>query len=252
MALRYFLKINYQGTQYHGWQIQKNARSVQAILNHSLSQILGEEISLSGSGRTDTGVHALQQYAHFDTTCPLHLQEHMHKFNALLPHDISIQAILPVKDNAHSRFDAYQRSYQYHIHARKDPFLHAFSYYFRPDLDLNSMNLAASRLASGKERDYACFSKSRSSQETSLCRIEHAEWLRINEFRVVFHITANRFLRNMVRAIVGTLLDIGTHKISLTDFEEILESKDRRKAGRSVPAQGLYLSEVRYPEEIFL
>ncbi|WPP49428.1 tRNA pseudouridine(38-40) synthase TruA [Catalinimonas niigatensis] len=250
--MRYFIKIKYKGTQYHGWQIQANATSIQAVLSLALSQILREDISLSGSGRTDTGVHALQQYAHFDTTRTLNLQEHMHKFNALLPHDISIQEILPVKDEAHSRFDAYQRSYQYHIHQHKDPFLHEFSYLFRPELDLDRMNLSATWLVTGKERDYACFSKSRSSQETSLCRIDHAEWVRIDPYRLVFHITANRFLRNMVRAIVGTMLDIGTHKMSHGGFEAILHSKDRKKAGRSVPAQGLYLSQVNYPGEIFL
>ena len=250
--MRYFLKLSYKGPQYHGWQIQANALSVQAIFNETLSQVLREDISRSGSGRTDTGVHALQQYAHFDTTQALHLQDHLHKFNALLPHDISIQAILPVREDAHSRFDAYQRSYEYHIHQRKDPFLHEFSYHFRPELDLDSMNLAAAQLATDKERDYACFSKSRSSQETTLCKIAHAEWTRFDAFRIVFHISANRFLRNMVRAIVGTMLDIGTHRISLEDFEEILQSKDRKRAGRSVPAQGLYLSQVRYPDEIFL
>lgn len=250
--MRYFIKIKYQGTHYHGWQIQTNATSIQAVLSLALSQILREEISLSGSGRTDTGVHALQQYAHFDTTHTLNLRDHMHKFNALLPHDISIQEILPVKEEAHSRFDAYQRSYQYHIHQYKDPFLHEFSYLFRPELDLDLMNRSATWLATGIERDYACFSKSRSSQETTLCRIDHAEWLRLDEFRIVFHITANRFLRNMVRAIVGTMLDIGTHKINLKDFEKIIHSKDRKRAGRSVPAQGLYLSKVNYPDEIFL
>ncbi len=250
--MRYFLKISYRGTRYHGWQIQSNAVSIQAILNKALSQVLREEISASGSGRTDTGVHAIQQYAHFDATQPLDIQHHLHKFNALLPHDIVINDIIPVKNHAHSRFDACLRRYEYHIHQHKDPFLHEFSYHFRPELDIDRMNAAALQLASGQERDYACFSKSRSSQNHFLCRIEHAVWQKPDDLRSVFYISANRFLRNMVRAIVGTMLDIGMHKISPDDFEGILQSKDRRHAGRSVPAEGLYLSQVDYPDEIFL
>lgn len=249
--MRYFLQISYKGTQYHGWQVQQNAKSIQAIINDTLSQILGEEIRVTGSGRTDTGVHAVQQYAHFDTTQKLNPDEHMYRFNALLPHDISIQAVLPVADNAHSRFDAQQRTYQYHIHQQKNPFLYGYSYYFRPELDLERMNLAAAQLASSNERDYECFSKSRSSQQNYFCTIEMAEWQKKDNSRLVFHISANRFLRNMVRAIVGTMLDIGMHKISLEDFENILQSKDRKKAGRSVPAEGLYLSQVNYPPKIF-
>ncbi|MDF9795152.1 tRNA pseudouridine38-40 synthase [Catalinimonas alkaloidigena] len=249
--MRYFLQISYKGSRYHGWQIQKNAKSIQAIINDTLSKILGEEISITGSGRTDTGVHAVQQYAHFDTSKKLIPEESQYRFNALLPHDISIQAVLPVTDNAHSRFDAHQRNYQYHIHQVKSPFLYGFSYYFRPRLDLEKMNIAAAQLATGEEQDYECFSKSRSSQQNYLCKIEQAEWQKKDHSRIVFYISANRFLRNMVRAIVGTMLDIGTHKISLNDFEKILQSKDRKRAGRSVPAEGLYLSQVSYPPEIF-
>lgn len=250
--MRYFLQISYKGTQYHGWQVQQNAKSVQAILNQTMSKILGQEISISGSGRTDTGVHAMQQFAHFDIEQPLDIQESIYRFNALLPHDISVQAIYPVTDTAHTRFDALQRSYQYHIHQAKDPFLHEYSYYFRPSLDLSAMNEAAALLADKQEHDYGCFSKSGSGQQSNLCVIEHAEWLPHTHERLIFHITANRFLRNMVRAIVGTMLDIGTYRISIDDFKEILQSQDRKKAGRSVPAEGLYLSKVRYPSEIFL
>lgn len=249
--MRYFLKISYKGSEYHGWQVQQNARSVQGLINETLSKILGEDISVAGSGRTDTGVHALEQYAHFDTSQLLDLQQHLYRFNALLPDDIVVHEILPVQKNAHARFDAQLRSYQYHIHQEKNAFLKGYSYYFRPELDILLMNQAATKLACGQEQDYACFNKSGGGQENTLCRIGQAHWLQKENSRLVFHISANRFLRNMVRAIVGTMLDIGSRRISLEQFDEILHSGKRSKAGRSVPAEGLYLSEVCYPQEIF-
>jgi tRNA pseudouridine38-40 synthase len=250
--LRYFLEIRYRGTLYHGWQIQQNALSVQEVIEEALHKVIPGNSGLSGSGRTDTGVHALQQFAHFDTDQKLNTLQLQHQLNAMLPHDIAVQAIIPVKGDAHARFDARIRAYQYHIHQQKDPFLLDQSYFFKPALHLENMNEAASLLADGKDRDYACFSKAGGGQESTLCRVYTACWQQTDQHRLVFHISANRFLRNMVRAIVGTLIEVGTGKISRERFVQILQSNNRQQAGRSVPAEGLYLSRVEYPRDIFL
>jgi tRNA pseudouridine38-40 synthase len=249
--LRYFLKISYRGTNYHGWQKQHNALGIQTVVENALQKVLGHDTDLSGSGRTDTGVHALQQYAHFDTDTALSPGECRHQLNAVLPKDIAVLEVLPVRDQAHARFDAVCRSYEYHIHQFKNPFLIDQSYFLRIPLNLERMNQAAALLADSQEKDYACFSKSGGSQQHTLCQIHIAQWYVHGSQQLIFNISANRFLRNMVRAIVGTLIEVGSGRISLQHFSNILDSQDRRQAGRSVPAQGLYLSEVAYPSEIF-
>ena len=250
--MRYFLEISYQGTRYHGWQKQHNALGIQTVIEKALQKLSSQPIEIRGSGRTDTGVHALQQWAHFDAELPMTPKNYYHRLNAILPHDIAIRSIWQVKDNAHARFDAEVRSYEYHLHQDKNPFLYNLSYYFRPALDLDRMNACTATLADGEERDYSSFSKSGGGQDHFLCRVFKAKWEKTVDDRLVFHISANRFLRNMVRAIVGTVMEVGCGRMDLSDFEQIILSRDRREAGRSVPAEGLYLSEVRYPQEIFL
>lgn len=217
---------------------------MQQVINEALSKVLGETITVMGSGRTDTGVHARGQVAHFDTAQVL-TDHDAFRFNAVLPPDISIATLYPVATNLHARFSAVSRRYVYQLHQYKDPFLHQRSYYFRPPLDIALMNQAAQGLITPEPRHYACFSKSGSSTSDE-CRIEQAEWRAIESGRWAFEITADRFLRGMVRAIVGTLLDIGTHKTDLDTFQAIVASQDRSHAGRSVPACGLYLMEVKY------
>ncbi len=250
--MRFFLEISYQGSQYHGWQKQHNAQGIQTVIEEALQKLLRQPVQVSGSGRTDTGVHACQQWAHFDAVLALVPENFLHRMNALLPRDIAVQSLWQVRETAHARFDAVCRSYEYHIHQEKSPFLNNLSYFFAITLDLERMNTCADSIADGVERDYRCFSKSGSSQDHHLCRIFSANWERTKNGRLIFRISANRFLRNMVRAIVGTLLEVGSGRMDHSDFEQILAGRDRRKAGRSVPAEGLYLCEVRYPQEIFL
>ena len=249
--MRYFLEISYRGSRYHGWQKQHNALGIQTVIEDALQKILRQPTEISGSGRTDTGVHARQQFAHFDTIQPIAPSDCRLRLNAVLPEDIAILSVREVSAQAHTRFDALSRSYEYHLHQIKNPFLIGQSYLFTVPLNVDKMNEAAALIADGQERDYACFSKSGGGQENNLCRISSAQWQINTPHRLVFYISANRFLRNMVRAIVGTLLEVGTGRITIERFYEILASRDRRQAGRSVPAQGLYLSEVVYPPEIF-
>jgi len=246
---RYFIEIAYQGTAYHGWQVQNNAISVQEVLNKALRILLRDpELETTGAGRTDTGVHAKQLYAHFDVAAEgviLLPERFLHAINGLLPHDIAVKALLPVADEAHARFDATQRSYEYHVHFEKDPFRNNYSLYARDKPDLNKMNEAAKYLL-GKQ-DFSCFSKSNTQVFTNNCDIRRAEWIADADGHLVFHITADRFLRNMVRAIVGTLLEIGIKNRDIHFMKEVIASKNRSLAGTSVPAQGLYLTEVTYP-----
>jgi tRNA pseudouridine38-40 synthase len=241
--LRYFIKLAYNGTQYHGWQYQPNAASVQETMNKAFSTILNSEISLMGAGRTDTGVHAKEMYAHFDFDAPFDIPNLIHKLNSFLPKDIVVYDIFPVADEAHTRFDATKRTYEYHINTFKDAFLQEQSWYFHQKLDLVLMNQAAKSLL--KHTDFQCFSKVNTDVNTFDCTIFEAYWKQEND-RLVFTISANRFLRNMVRSIVGTLINIGLHKITLDDFETIIKSKNRDKAGFSVPAHGLYLTKIEY------
>jgi tRNA pseudouridine38-40 synthase len=242
--LRYFIKLAYNGTPYHGWQIQPNAASVQETLNKAFSVLLHSEISLMGAGRTDTGVHAKEMYAHFDFETPFDIPKLTHKLNSYLPKDIVIYGIFPVDEGAHCRFDATKRTYEYHINIYKDAFLQEQSWYFNQTLDVGLMNEAAKLLLN--YTDFQCFSKVHTDVNTFDCSIFEAYWKKEGN-KLIFTISANRFLRNMVRSIVGTLVNIGLHKINLNDFIAIIESKSREKAGFSVPAHGLYLTKIEYP-----
>jgi tRNA pseudouridine38-40 synthase len=241
--LRYFIKLAYNGTNYHGWQYQPNATSVQENLNKALQVILNSDINIMGAGRTDTGVHAKEMFAHFDFEASINIQSLIHKLNSFLPKDIVIYDIIPVHDEAHARFDATKRTYEYHINTFKDAFLQDKSWYYHHDLDIDLMNEASKILFN--HIDFQCFSKVNTDVNTFECTIFEAHWKKENN-TIVFTISANRFLRNMVRAIVGTLVNIGLHKISLADFNEIIKSKNRDKAGFSVPAHGLYLTKIEY------
>lgn len=245
--MRYFIQFSYFGTAYHGWQFQPNAITVQEVLEKSLSTILKEKISLMAAGRTDAGVHAKQMFAHFETKLISEFDVLTYKLNSLLPTDIAVQSIFEVRSDAHARFDATQRTYEYWITQEKNPFLNEFAYYVRKELDVAAMNKAASLLLG--RQNFECFSKADSDVHTFFCSLNKAVW-EWKEDKLVFTISADRFLRNMVRAVVGTLLDVGIGKTKIENIEAILESKDRSKAGTSVPAKGLYLTQVLYPKEI--
>lgn len=245
---RYFIELSYLGTAYHGWQIQKNALSVQEFVDRALSTVFNENIETLGCGRTDTGVHARQLYAHFDSSVEwsMPLERYVRSINALLPKDISCKNIFEVHPDAHARFDANSRAYEYHMHFEKDPFLNGFSWQQRSVPDVGKMNAAAGIMM--EYQDFQCFSKSHTQVNTFLCIITKAEWVWDGgKNHLIFYIEANRFLRNMVRAIVGTLLEIGTGKKELNYIREVIESKNRSIAGASVPACGLYLTRVTYP-----
>ncbi len=248
LNLRYFIKLAYNGTNYHGWQSQPNASSVQKTLSKAVSVILNSEIILMGAGRTDTGVHAKEMFAHFDFEIPFDSQSLVHKLNSFLPKDIIIYAIIPVHNDAHARFDATKRTYEYHIHTFKDAFAQDLSWYFHQTLDINLMNEASKILLN--HTDFQCFSKVNTDVNTFDCTIFEAFWTqgadKQENNNLVFTISANRFLRNMVRAIVGTLVNVGLQKITLEDFNEIIKSKNRENAGFSVPAHGLYLTKIDY------
>ena len=241
--MRYFIKLAYNGTNYHGWQYQPNASSVQETMNKAVSTILNTEINVMGAGRTDTGVHAKEMYAHFDFKKSFEIESVIHKLNSFLPKDITVYDIIPVPAAAHTRFDAVKRTYEYHINTFKDSFLQEQSWYFHQHLDIDLMNQAAQLLFD--HTDFQCFSKVNTDVNTFDCTVFEAHWSKENE-KLIFTISANRFLRNMVRAIVGTLINIGLHKISLADFDAIIISKNRDKAGFSVPAHGLYLTKIEY------
>ena len=246
--MRYFIEISYNGKKYHGWQIQPNAISVQETLTNALTTILRKDISVVGAGRTDTGVHALQLMAHFDINIPINEREIVQNLNAYLPDDIVVTSIFLVPDNAHARFDANSRSYEYRIWLGRNPFLLDTTYQIhRKQYDIKKMNEAAMVLL--EYTNFKCFSKSKTDVKTYNCEISEAKWV-LDNCKLTFYITADRFLRNMVRAIVGTLLDIGSGKKTKDEFINIIKSEDRRKAGLSVPPQGLFLSEVKYPHTI--
>ncbi len=250
---RYFIQLAYNGAIYNGWQEQDNTpHTVQQVLREKLSMILGEAIDITGCGRTDTGVHAKDYYAHFDSAkSDLHLPASncVYKLNKVLPYEIAIKQIYTVKPEASARFDAEWRSYGYYIHRQKDPFLFNTSLYVFGELDVELMNLAASHLLT--VTDFTSFSKANTQTFTNNCNVTEACWEKLNENEYVFNITANRFLRNMVRAIVGTLLEIGKGKLSPQQFKAICESKNRSEAGMSAPGHALYLTHIHYPETIF-
>ena len=241
--MRYFIKLAYNGTNYHGWQVQPNASSVQETLNKALSVILNEEINIMGAGRTDTGVHAKEMFAHFDYTPTFEIDSVLHKLNSYLPKDIVIYDIIPVHEDAHARFDAKKRTYNYYITSVKDVFSQEESWYYHQNLDVELMNQAAKILLN--HTDFQCFSKVNTDVNTFNCIISEAYWTQVNN-QLIFTISADRFLRNMVRAIVGTLVNVGLHKITLSDFNSIIENKNRNEAGFSVPAQGLFLTKIEY------
>lgn len=247
--MRYFIEIAYSGKSYFGWQRQPNQISVQQVLEESLSTLLRREIVLVGSGRTDTGVHAKQLFAHFDSDKIENRENLVFRLNSFLPKDISVKSIFEVKADAHARFDALKREYEYRIVIGKDPFSQDFAYQIHNRPNVGAMNEAASLLMEYK--DFQCFSRSKTDVKTFNCTVVKAKW-KENSNELVFTIIADRFLRNMVRAIVGTLLDVGFGKITLKGFEEILKSKNRERAGASAPPQGLYLTGVVYPESLFL
>lgn len=241
---RYFIELSYDGTNYHGWQVQPNAVTVQEVLDRALSTVLRRPIETVGCGRTDTGVHATEFFAHYEVESSMTIDKVVHSLNGILPPDIAIKNIFPVDDEMHARFSATLRSYQYHIHFNKDPFKHGYSWLLRDEPDIDLMNQAAQIIM--QYTDFSCFSKSNTQVKTNNCKISRAEWVRTDD-GMVFHISADRFLRNMVRAIVGTLLMVGRKEITPEGVREIINSKDRSNAGISVPACGLYLTEVKYP-----
>jgi len=240
--MRFILDILYKGTHYSGWQRQINANTIQEEIEKALHTIFQQNISVTGSGRTDAGVHALQQVAHFDLDNPLP-ENILHKLNTLLPRDIHIKQIIEGPDTFHARFDAKWRSYRYKIINWPNPFALDGCCVFKQPLDLDLMNQAAKILL--EYEDFQCFSKVKTDVNHFLCTVKSASWSQEGDM-IYFDITANRFLRNMVRAIVGTMMDVGQHKTSLEDLKMIIESKNRSKAGKSVPAEGLYLSRVEY------
>jgi tRNA pseudouridine38-40 synthase len=249
---RYFIHLAYAGTAYHGWQIQPNGVSVQQVLSEAASIALRENILVQGAGRTDTGVHATQFFAHFDSPKSFDKEELAKlcfSLNGLLPDDIAVYEIMRVHHDAHARFSATSRTYEYLITRRRDPFLINRAWYYKKVPHLHLLNAGAAIISSYD--DFGCFSKSNTDVKTFRCRISLAHWEQ-QEHLLRFTITADRFLRNMVRAITGTLIDFGLGRISESELHQIIQSGDRRNAGMSVPAEGLYLSRITYPENIFI
>jgi tRNA pseudouridine38-40 synthase len=244
---RYFIEISYLGTHYHGWQLQPNATTVQMVLEDSLITLTGSSIKTTGAGRTDTGVHARHFTAHFDSDHPVFdAGSHcVYKLNCILPADISVNDLYPVKPEAHARFSALSRTYEYRLSQYKDPFDTTLSWNFSRPLDIAAMNQAARKLM--EYSDFTSFSKLHSDVKTNNCHIMEAAW-RAHSGKIIFTIKADRFLRNMVRAIVGTMIEIGQGNIDLNQFADIIAGKDRSLAGFSVPAHGLYLVVIAYPD----
>jgi tRNA pseudouridine38-40 synthase len=245
--LRYFVQFSYLGTSYHGWQKQPNAHTVQEVMESCFSTLLRETVELVAAGRTDTGVHAREMFAHFDTDAPLDINNLADRLNSFLPEDIAVQQLIPVSHDAHARFNAVERTYEYTIVNQKDPFTLQTAYFSKQPYDLQRMNEAAAFLIGRK--DFECFSKSKTDVKTFICDLRHARWQQRDQ-HLIFVITADRFLRNMVRAVVGTLLDVGIGKKSLEDVKTIIKNKDRSLAGMSVPAKGLSLVQVKYPDKM--
>ena len=243
--MRYFMRLGYRGAGFHGWQVQPHDPSVQQAIEEAMATLLRVPTPITGAGRTDAGVNARLMVAHFDTEQPIaDVQRLVHSLNALLPAEISIDSITPVHDDAHARFDATSRTYKYFVVPRKDPFRYPLSWKCPPGLDFELMNEAAARLLD--YTDFTSFSKLHTDVKTNNCRVTHAQWTHENE-QWVFTITADRFLRNMVRAIVGTLVEVGRHKMSVEQFCQVIERKDRCAAGTSMPGNALFLWDITYP-----
>jgi tRNA pseudouridine38-40 synthase len=247
--MRYFFEISYNGANYSGWQSQPNATGIQTVVEDCLRKMLREDIAIVASGRTDAGVHCSQQFFHTDIQQDIKATDFLHNLNSFLPKDIAIHAILPVTDEANARYDAFERSYVYKIVRKKNVFTPGFAWYFFKPLDIANMNAAAALLVG--RHDFRCFSKVHTDVSNFVCTIKEAKWTTEGDF-LIFNITANRFLRGMVRAIVGTLVDVGLGRTDLDKFGKILASGDRKEAGANVPPEGLYLAAVKYPEHIFL
>ena len=249
---RYFITFSYDGTRYHGWQIQPNGESVQERLQQALSTLLRTEITVTGAGRTDAGVHARLMVAHFDTDAVFESEgddringrQLTYKLNRLLPYDIAVQKVERVADDLHARFSATSRTYYYYIHTSKDPFSRAYSCELHYQLDFAKMNEAARILMTYE--DFGAFCKSGADVKTTLCHVTAAEWHQTSATNWYFEITANRFLRNMVRAVVGTLIDVGRGRLSIEEFRKVIEGKRRTEAGESMPAHALFLEDVTY------
>lgn len=250
MMQRYFIELAYDGTAYHGWQIQPNGNTVQEELMRALATLLRHPVEVTGAGRTDAGVHARLMVAHFDES-PLDTVWLTDKLNRLLPQDISIYAIRPVRPEAHARFSATSRTYHYFVHQAKSPFHRGYSWrVVGAPLDFHRMNEAAKTLFD--YTDFTSFSKLHTDVKTNNCRIMQAEWQHLEEDRWVFVIRADRFLRNMVRAVVGTLIEVGRGRMSVEEFRQVIERRDRCSAGESVPGHALFLTDVTYPEELYI
>ena len=247
---RYFLDLSYLGDAYHGWQRQPNVTTVQQVIEEALFTTTRKVTHVFGAGRTDTGVHAKQMIAHFDAEFDGRKEKQLvHQLNSCLPLDIAVKRLFKVNKDAHARFDATERSYEYHLCTEKDPFHVPFHYHIKSIPDIELMNQAAQILF--EYEDFECFSKTKTDVRTFLCKITHAEWV-MKDSHYIFNISADRFLRNMVRAIVGTLLKIGLKKQDLNDFRKIIERKNRSEAGLSVPSKGLFLTKITYPKSIFI
>lgn len=247
MAYRYFIKLAYDGSSYHGWQVQQNAVTVQEVITKAIRLIWSEDFAMVGCGRTDTGVHAKEYYAHFDMETEKsrnELDQLAYRLNCYLSKDIVIYDIFPVPHDLHARFSAISRTYEYHIHTNKDPFLNEHSWYVYKNLDIGLMNAGAEILK--EYEDFTSFTFPNIKRKTNICQVYGAVW-EMSGHRLIFTITADRFLHNMVRSIVGTLLLMGQKKISIEDLRQIIEAKNRSHAGETVPAKGLYLTRVDYP-----
>ncbi len=242
--MRYFITFSYDGTRYHGWQIQPNGDSVQERLEWALSTLLRREVNVTGAGRTDAGVHARVMVAHFDFEEAIDCQQLCYKLNRLLPFDIAVQEVKQVSDDMHARFSATSRTYHYYIHIKKDPFRRAYSCEIHYPLDFALMNEAGKILTTYE--DFGAFCKSHTDVKTTICHVTEARWVQTSETAWYFRITANRFLRNMVRAVVGTLIDVGRGKLSIEEFRKVIEGKRRTEAGESMPGNALFLEDVRY------
>lgn len=251
---RFFLTLSYNGSAFNGWQIQENTvNTLQQVLEEKVSMILKEKVEIVGCGRTDAGVHAKNYVAHFNSNCKdlVENKEHwMYKFNTVLPVSIGIQNIQKVKDDAHARFNAESRTYYYFVHQQKNPFRENFSWYVYGDIDFELMNTAAKVLY--EYTDFTSFSKLHTQNKTNNCKITKAVWQKVDDKEWRFTIRADRFLRGMVRAIVGTLMLIGKNKITISEFRKIIEAKDRSAAGQNVPAHALFLTGISYPKELFI
>ena len=242
--MRYFIWFSYDGERYHGWQVQPNGVTVQSELERCLSLLLRETICVTGAGRTDAGVHARTMAAHFDTNADFEPDTLAMKLNGLLPYDISVSRIEQVAPDMHARFSARARTYHYYIHTHKNPFARRYSQEMHYRLDFNKMNEAGRILT--EYEDFGAFCKAGSDVKTTICHVTHAQWHQLSDTEWYFEITANRFLRNMVRAVVGTLIDVGRHRVSFEEFKVIVETKTRTAAGESMPGHALFLEEVLY------